>query len=290
MSRTNDRRESRFFTGDEQELSQIKSKESLQKFARTKRAKKNLTRASYLLIFGVLVTIFVIICLAVFFRIEEIEIVGSSRYTKEEILGICEIEEGLSLYEVSDEDLKILTERLSYIKDARIVRRLPHTLVINLTEDEPRYLCEFYGEYFVLSDAMRVLDRVFDKNELSEAGLIELMLPEINSVIVGEDVAFATTISHKYVDAYLSALETSPLYERVSAFDLRDRFNLALIASEIYLVNLGNGDELGTKFTAVAGMLSNEVFSDGVPATIDATDPTQCPVIKNPNLVVEFDD
>ena len=290
MSRNNDRRESRFFTGDEQELSQIKSKENLQKFARKKRKRKNLKRFAFFMIFAVIVAIFVIICLAVFFRIEEIEVVGSSRDTKEEILELCGIEEGLSLYEVSDEDLEILTQKLAYIKDARVVRKLPHTLLISVTEDSPSYMCELYGEYFVLSDALRVLDRVYDRAELDGSGLIEILLPEIDSVVVGGDVEFAAEVSEKYVTAYLDALESSHMYSRTTAFDLRDRFNLALISDGIYLIDFGNGDELGTKLTAVASMLDNAVFADKIPATIDATDPTQCPVIKNPELVIAFDD
>lgn len=290
MSRSSDRRESRFFTGDEKELAQIKSKESLQKFQKHNRTKQHFSRLTYLVIFGVLTSVFVIICLAVFFRIEEIEIVGSSRYSKDKILEVTGIEEGLSLYEVSNSDLEPLRGRLAYIKEAHITRKLPHTLIINLTEDEPRYMCELYGEFFVMSDRLRILDRVFVRSQLDGMGLIELLLPEIDSALVGYEIEFAAEVSERYVTAYVDALEASPLYEKATAFDLRDRFDLALIADGIYLVDLGNGDELNTKLTAVAGMLENEVFSDGVPATIDANDPSQCPVIKNPNLVIEFDD
>ncbi|MBQ8552465.1 MAG: FtsQ-type POTRA domain-containing protein [Clostridia bacterium] len=290
MSRSSDRRESRFFAGDEQELAQIKSKESLQKFQKHNRTRRHFSRLTYFVIFGVLTAVFVIICLAVFFRIKEIEIVGSSRYSKERILSITGIEEGLSLYEISNSDLEPLRGRLAYIKQARITRQLPHTLIINITEDEPRYMCELYGEYFILSDELRVLDRVFERSELDGMGLIELVFPEINSALVGYEIEFAAEVSERYVTAYIDALESSPLFSKTTAFDLRDRFNLALIASDIYLIDLGNGDELNTKLTAVAGMLENEVFSDGVPATIDANDPSQCPVIKNPNLVIEFDD
>ncbi len=288
MSRSSDRRESRFFTGDDHELAKIKSKESLQKFKKHNRTKKQFSKFTYILILGVLSAVFLIICLAVFFRIEEIEVVGSSRYSEEQILSITGIEEGLSLYEVSNADLEGLGERLAYIKNAKIVRKLPRTLIIQLTEDEPRYMCELYGEYFVLSDELRVLDRVFDRAKIDGMGLIELVLPEINSAMVGYDLEFSTQISERYVSAYIDALESSPLFKKTTAFDLRDRFNLALIAEGIYLVDFGNGDELNTKLTAVAGMLESEVFSDGVPATIDANDPSQCPVIKNPNLIIKF--
>lgn len=289
MSRTKDSKESRFFSGDERELQKIKSKASLQSFARRRQNRKRISRVAYISLFCVLVSLFVIICLAVFFRIDNIEIVGSSRYSKEQILAVTGIEEGLSLYEVGNSDVSKLYGEFAYISHAEVERKLPDTLVIKLTEDEGSYFSELYGEYFVLSDELRVLERVFDREELQDDGLIELVLPQIDSAVVGYGMEFAQPVSERYVRAYLDALESSPLYSKTSAFDLRDRFSLSLIAKNTYLVKLGNGDELGTKFTAVAGMLENAVFSDGIPATIDANDPTQCPVIKDPDLVVEFD-
>lgn len=289
MSRTNTRRESRFFTGDERELQKIKSKESLQKFARRKENKKRITKIGQAVIFGVLAIVFVLICLAVFFRIKHIEIVGTTRYTKDDILAIVDIKEGLSLYEVSDRNLEPLVGRLAYIQDAKVVRKLPDTLVISITESLPAYYCEIYGEYFVLSNSLLVLERRMDSGGLPEQGLIELLLPEVDFAMVGSTLEFSTAVSEKYVRAYLDALESGRMYDLATAFDLRDRFSLGLIAKEIYLIDLGNGDELGTKLTAVSGMLENQVFADEIPATIDARDPTQCAVIKNPEHKIEFD-
>lgn len=290
MNSSQDRRDSRFFTGDERELNELKKKESLQRFAKRARSRKRAARLAYTILFAVIVTVFAVICANVFFRVESVEVVGSARYGADEILSYTDIAEGVSLFSVSDRDLAGIAERLSYIREIRITRKLPNTLVLSVIEDKPRYFAELYGEYFILSDELRVLDRVFGRTALEGMGLIELVLPEVDSVLVGGRTMFSADVSQKYVTAYLDALESSPLYDRVTAFDLRDRFNLAMIASGIYLIDLGNGDELGTKLTAVTGMLEHSVLSDGVPATIDATDPSQCPVIKDPNLVVEFDD
>ncbi len=289
MSKTSDRRDSRFFSGDEHELQNIKNKERLQSFVRRRQTRKRFSRFTYIALLCVLVALFIIICLAIFFRIDNIEVIGSSRYSKEKILSITGIEKGLSLYEVGDGNLEKLYGKLSYISDAHITRKLPDTVIISVTEDVGVYYSKLYGEYFILSEELRVLERVFDSSEFEGRGLIELLLPQIDSAVVGYDVEFSETTSDKYVHAYIDALESSPLFKNTSAFDLRDRFSLSLIAQKTYLVKLGNGDELGTKFTAVAGMLESAVFSDGVPATIDANDPTQCPVIKNPDLKVEFD-
>lgn len=290
MDNTNDRPESRFFEGDEHELSELKKKQSIQRFMRRMRNRKRLSRILYALLFTAVITVFVILCLNFFFRVKNIELTGTSRYSREDIISLTSISEGMSIFSASNRSLSGVNERLAYIKEFRVIRKFPDTVVIEALEDTPRYYAELYGEYFILSDELRILERTFEEPKREDNALIELLLPQINSALVGRTIEFPTDVSQRYVSAYIDALEASPIYERTNAFDLRDRFNLALIASDIYIVKLGNGDELGTKLTAVAGMLGHAVMSDGIPASIDATNPTQCPVIKNPDLIVEFDD
>ena len=289
MSQSENRRESRFFTGGEGELSQIKSKERLQKFVRHNKAKKQISKFVYLAVFAAVVVVFLLICLSIFFRVRTIEVVGGTRYSAEEVIAVCGIEKDRSLYEVTNRDVEVLPKKLSYIRRASIKRKLPSTLVITITEDTPVYFAELYGEYFVLSDELRVLEQVFDREVLADSVLIELALPSINSALTGSKVEFEADTVQRYVTAYLDALTSSELFDKVTAFDLRDRFNAKLICEGIYLVKLGNGDELGTKLTAVASMLENAVFSDRIPATIDASDPSEVPVIKNEDAVIAFD-
>ncbi len=290
MSQSSSRRESRFFTGDERELQKIKSQENLQKFIKHKKSRRRISRLGRIIIFAVLAVIFTIICLSVFFRISTIEITGTERYTKDDILALIDIEEGYSLYEVSDKDLEPLVGRLPYIESARIVRHPPNKLVIDIAEVSPTYFCQLYGEYFILSEDLLVLERRFSGEGLAGSGLIEILIPEVDLAVVGKRLTFSEEISQKYVAAYLDALESGRMFDYASAFDLRDRFSLYLIAKDIYLVELGNGDELATKLTTVAGMLEHQVFGDAVPATIDANDPSQCAVIKDPDLEVKFKD
>ncbi|MCI8387322.1 MAG: FtsQ-type POTRA domain-containing protein [Clostridiales bacterium] len=285
-----ERRDSRFFTGDNSELQKIKSKESLQKFVRHNRKKKAYSRLSYILILLVLSTLFLIICLAVFFKIKDVEVLGSTRYSTEELLDYCGIETGQSLYEVSSSDLAGLSDRFSYIRSARLTRKLPHTLIITIVEDEPSYYCELYGEYFVMSQELRVLERSNDEEKLKENGLIMLKLPEIDSAIIGHRLTFTSDSDDKYVTAYLNALDSSMLYKRVTAFDLRDKFDLKLICDSIYLVELAGGDDLPTKLTATAGVLATEeAFPEGVAAQIDMANPAMPSAIVNPSINISFD-
>ncbi len=289
MSQTNGERESRYFTGDERELQEIKNKVVLQKLQKSRRIRKRISQLLFAGTVLAVVAVFLIVCFAVFFRIREIEVIPGDRYSKEHILSLTGIEEGMSLFEVSNRDLEVLYGDLAYVSDARIMRKFPDTLIIELTEDEGRYVCELYGEYFVLSEEFRVLDRVFDRSALDGDGLVELVLPEINSAVVGYTLEFENDISREYVTAYVDALEASPMIRKVTSFDLRDRFELAMIAEGRYLIDFGSGDELGTKLTVVAGVLDDPYFDDEIPATIGATDPSECHVIKNHNDIISFE-
>ena len=107
------RRDSRFFTGDRSELQEIQSKESLQRFVRHNKKRRRLSRLSYVLIFLVLGTIFVIVCLSVFFKIEHIEVVGLTRYSAVEIVNSLDIKLGESLYSVNNAALSGSVGRIS---------------------------------------------------------------------------------------------------------------------------------------------------------------------------------
>ncbi len=290
MNNSKNRRNSRFFSGDEKELNEIRKKQTFQRFAKRWRSRKRATRVALSVVFAAIVLVFILICLNMFFRVSEIEVVGSSRYTTDQLLQYADVEKGMSLFTVTASDFDGAIDHLPYINAVSITRKLPDTVIVTVNEDTPQYFATLYGEHFVLSRELRLLERIDDRESLEAQDIIELVFPEIDSAIIGENIEFSKSVSEKYVRAYLGALETSPLYTKATAFDLRDRFDLALIVSDKYLVNLGNGDELATKLTAVAGMLAHTAFADGVPATIDATDPTQCPVIKDPDLVIEFDD
>ncbi|MBQ8509176.1 MAG: FtsQ-type POTRA domain-containing protein [Clostridia bacterium] len=268
----NNRGDSRFFNGDRSELQAIKSKESLQKFHKHNRTRKQISRLTRMLVFLLLGVVFVVLCLNLFFRIETIEVVGSGRYSAQDVLDAAGIEKGQSLFLVSDRDFDGLPARLAYIEDARITRRLPSTLIITLTEDTPRYVLELYGEYFELSTDLRVLARAFDRDSVSE-GLCDLVLPELDAAIVGSKLVFTDEADEKYVRSYLSLMESSTLYDRITGIDLRDKFDLAILCDGIYLVNMGDSSDLDVKLDLTYGMLGTEAFDGVSPAILDVTNP-----------------
>lgn len=282
-------RESRFFSGDEKELQDIKIKERFQRLKRKKDSRRKLSGTVQVILFAGLAILFVMLCVSLFLKVKHIEVAGNTRYSAEEIISAMEIEYGTNLFKISDEDIAKVGQKLAYVKEISFERRLPDTIVVSVVEDEAQFVADLYGRLFLLSSDLRVLQSVERRSELMDMELVELYLPNVSSALIGSRITFDDEVTDKYVTAYVDALSQSPLLKKTTAFDLRKRFELALIACDLYMVKLGTGTELSTKLTVVAGMLENQVFSDQVPATIDAENPEQCSVIKKADLKVAFD-
>ena len=275
----NDRDDERFSDVDPEELHELKSRETLRRFKRQNRARNSFSKLIQVIIFFVIIAVFAVVCLTKVFVIKSVEVVGTDRYSGEELLSLIGASEGDSLYSVRNSDVASLPSKLSLVKNVRISRKLPQTLIFTVTEDEPSYYCEFYGEYFLLSDSLRVLDHVTDGSGLSEEGLLRLELPSIDRVLVGSTIVFENEADMRYVTACLDALSASSVRELVNAFDLRDKFDLEMICESKYLVQLSDYDELPTKLSTLAQVLAHDALRDRGKARIDVSDPEKASVI-----------
>lgn len=288
-SYANDRSDERFSDVDSSELHEIKSRESLRKFQRHNRIRKGFGKLVQILIFLIIIIIFIAVCFAKVFVIRNVEVVGTDRYAGDELLGLIGASKGDSLYSIRGDSVASLPSKLSFVRSAKITRKLPQTLVITLMEDEASYYCELYGEYFLLSDNLRVLDRVYSEEDVSGRGLIRLELPRVDRAVVGEIIVFDNESDIKYVTAYLSALAASRVYDITDAFDLRDKYDLAMICDSIYLVELSDGEELSTKLSTLAQVLSHEALQGKGKARIDLSEPSRASAIFDIKGDVKFE-
>lgn len=71
----------------------------------------------------------------VFFQLEEVVVSGNSRYTAQEIEKISGLQKGDNLYRLNKNRIASeIREKLPYIEELTIVRRLPSTIVITVKE------------------------------------------------------------------------------------------------------------------------------------------------------------
>ena len=104
-----------------------------------RRLKRSVRRA--LAVIGLVllaVAIVAVLCLTVFFKIENITVTGSKVYDTEKVLSVCTIETGENLFLAdTDKAAQQLQQALPYVYSAKIKRKLPGTVQIQVTDAAP---------------------------------------------------------------------------------------------------------------------------------------------------------
>ncbi|WMJ84987.1 cell division protein FtsQ/DivIB [Oscillospiraceae bacterium LTW-04] len=125
---------------------------------RRKRSKKKYT-LYYLLALILMLCIGVALSLTVFFKIESIQVVGDTRYAKEELIDVAGIRLGENLFRVSQKETsEKLIAGYPYIAQVRLQRVLPNSLLLHVAEAQPKAAIETGQAYMLLDERARVLE------------------------------------------------------------------------------------------------------------------------------------
>jgi len=228
-------------------------------------------RIFYVFVAVLLSLIFTITCCSVFLRIKNVEFTGSGSYDPAELFEESGITRGDNMYSTSTAELsERLIPRFPYIKKLELKRHLPSTAQIDITMDEPLYIVNVYEEYFVLSSTLRVLARSEDRSAL-DPGLIELAVPTVNYAFAGKPVIFENKSYFDFAVSYLSELEHSEMFRKITAVDITDRYNTVVVYDGRFTISFGSDIDLGTKLV-FANKILTEHFTDSDKGRLNVRD------------------
>lgn len=235
------------------------------------------------LIFALLIAIGVVLY-RLLFVINDLTVVGSESYTEEELLLAAGVMEGDHLYSFSSKDKgELISLRCPEVCEVDVERTPPGKIVFNITEEEPIFYAEFYGEYRTLTRTLRVLDSISLEDAKSN-GYIKLILPDIKSATAGVAPEFSSVRSDAYIYEVANALVESKLYERAGTVDLSDKFSITMSVDGKYKIKLGDSESVDVKLRIANAVLGDEMFSDDKSAIIDVTDLSQTSVVVDSGL------
>ena len=120
--------------------SQRKSRKTIRK-----QRNKHIFATTVLLIILLLICIF--ISWKVLFVVRDVEVVGSEKYTEDEVLAYCAIPMERNIFEIDTEMLsESLPDEFTYIDSAKVQRKLPDKILITITDSIPTYYSEVINE------------------------------------------------------------------------------------------------------------------------------------------------
>lgn len=86
-----------------------------------------------------------------FFRLERVVVTGNKRVTQDEVTLLAGVTPGSRLYALRLDQVADRVKKSPWVLDARVTRRWPATLVIDVTERQPVALIPYY-QYFLAVD------------------------------------------------------------------------------------------------------------------------------------------
>lgn len=199
-----------------------------------------------------LIAVGTVLSLTVFFKIETVNISGSGMYSSEEITENSNINIGDNLFLVNKgKCAESLEKNLPYIYDVDIKRKLPSTLIINVTEAAAAYMINNGDEtYTLLDDRFKVLDNAYTAGTegLTEIRNTAFISNENGSVIEFENAESADGLGQ------LSEIITKLNITEITAISSDGKNNNYIVYENRIILNLGSFDDVENKiYRGIAG-------------------------------------
>lgn len=255
-------------------LSRLREK---QKRKAKRRAVKRIDKGLFkriIIMAGVLVA--VILSMVIFFRVETIRVQGVSYYSEEEILEACGVATGDNLLTLSRGEISgNIMAPLKYIDSVKVSRQLPNTLIIQVTESEPKYAVQdVEGNYFLMTAQGKIVEQI-SGNSYKEFTIIEGLRAEVP--VIGEDVVIyvnegeATKAKGQLtaMKEMLVAVEEAALGRHIASVQIPSAYSISLWYEDRFLVELGDTKRMDYKLEYLKAVIDKE--ESYVTGTIDLT-------------------
>ncbi len=143
--------------------------------AHAKVRRRNRRRAAFInSMVAVVVAVFLLAAFVkVFFNVSSIEVNGDERYDSASIAAVCKFAVGDNILFINtDESEKQIVAQFPYIESCNIIRRLPSTVEINVTEAKAFGVVEASDNlWFVISENGKLLESVYKSSSVSDSDL-----------------------------------------------------------------------------------------------------------------------
>ncbi|QAT50141.1 FtsQ-type POTRA domain-containing protein [Caproiciproducens sp. NJN-50] len=208
----------------------------------------------YFFLFFTVVSAAVAVSLTVLFKIDTIQVGGTSRYTQEQIIGACGIKKGENLFLAKTrQSEKQIQARLPYIGSVKVRRKFPARISIQVAEAQVCGAVESSGKYVVLGDDFRVLEMA-DKLPQSCVLIRGITL---KSPKEGKTAEFADKSLQSSLTEVERALKSNGL-KNITGVDFSSTSKILLTYEGRVTINLGMPSDLDYKIS-----FAKKLFDDG---------------------------
>lgn len=228
------------------------------------------------------IVIAVVLAMSVFFKVENIEVLGVNKYSEWDISQTSGIREGDHLMSFGIAGAAAKVQSLPYVKDVRIGIRLPNTVVISVKEVEVTYAIKAQDEsWWLISSAGQIVEKAEEGEQEKHTKILGV---HVLNPAIGQN-AVALEMQQPVVDAegntlpvtvtaaqHLSValditeyLENNGIIGKAASIDVNDLADVQLWYGTQYQVKLGDTGELSYKISCVKSAVEQlDAYQSGV--------------------------
>ena len=201
-----------------------------------------------------------VVLFAVFFRVKHVNVSGLSMYDDWRIVDASGIKTGQNSYSVSRATVeKEITKSFPYISSVSVRHPSPSVIELAVTEQKAAYYFTLDGEYYILSDSLRVLEIISDEDLMQNRhpDLLRIRLSGIRRAIVGQQLGFNSDGSYHYALRTLQIFADCTMTKYISLIDCSDKFGVFFIYDDRYRIVVGDTDNLEAKLTYASAIIAD---------------------------------
>ena len=211
-----------------------------------KRIKLNIP-PSIVVTFGITASLVIVVIMSftLFFNVKQAEINGCELYTYDQVLVISGVSDSTNLLRMNTDVVeKRLVSGLPYIEEAKVTKRFPDSIDIEITEAKQKANLDDDGRYIVISSQGIVLET---DRKAPVAGLptVKGFEPE-SDLKPGDEMKSKDNLKAKIVKTLLESIDKLE-FDGISEIDLTDRTDIVLRYDDRLDIYIGSSYDMEYK-------------------------------------------
>lgn len=185
-----------------------------------------------------------VIAIFLVFKVDAVELTGDQLYSEADVMQACNYHIGDNLFFLSTTDKEqLLPEKLPYVGKAKITRKIPGTIVIQLTAAKPACQFENGGQYVLVDETGKVMDMKAE----ATAGVMLVTGTEPGNQRYGKPFVLADAEKLSAYQQILAKLIAENAVADVTGLDFTDVHNISMVYQDRITMKLGGVADLDYK-------------------------------------------
>lgn len=221
-----------------------------------KKNKRKIGPHFFIFLLMIIISVFVSLSLTIWFNVTSFKVTGNSVYSENDIISVTGIKMGDNLWRMPiDSAEQNIEQMLPYIGNAEVKRKLPGTVVVNITPaTEYAHIKTSLGGV-VVDDEFKVLKNIADNENM----LLNIKGAEFSETVVGQKLQFTDVKQYDALEKLSKILDeygfSNSGEHKLTMIDVTDELDLRFIINDKLYVVLGSLNNVENKLTHLKASL-----------------------------------